>query len=72
MVLKKLKPGMTVWMVKPATGLSIFNGRWETWSINIIEIDVINEKVFASWNGNKPEWYYKHSWSKWRLKRPED
>ena len=29
MVLKKLKPGMTVYKVKKAAGLATFNGKWQ-------------------------------------------
>lgn len=43
MVLKKLKPEMTVYDVRPSTGLSVFNGRWSIWSIVIKEIDI--EKI---------------------------
>lgn len=72
MILKKLKPEMVVYDVRKSTGLSVFNSRWSTWSVRIIEIDEENEKVFASWNGNPPEWYHKYTWSKWRLKKPEN
>lgn len=71
MVINKLKPEMVVYDVKRATGRNIWNGKWRTWTVKIIEIDAENEKVYASWNSNKPEWYMKHIWSKWRIKRPE-
>lgn len=70
MVLKKLKPGMTVYRVKKATGLSRFNGKWQTWSMYIKEVDEENESVLASGCG-KEMWHYKSEWSKWRLNRPE-
>ena len=72
MVLKKLKQGMTVYDVKPTTGLQIFNGKWNVYPVLIKEIDKENNKVFASWNYNKPEWYYEAIWNKWRLKQPVD
>lgn len=71
MVISKLKPGMIVYRVKKATGLSRFNGKWETWSMYIEEVDVENERVLASGYGGE-SWYYKSEWSKWRLKRPEN
>lgn len=70
MVLKKLKPGMTVYDVRKTTGLAAFNGEWSTWSVHIIEVDAENSRVYASWNGNKPEWYHERTWSRWRLKKP--
>lgn len=71
MVLKKLKPGMIVYRVKSATGLSRFNGKWQTWSMYIKEIDEETEQVLASGYAGE-RWYPKHEWSKWRMKRPED
>ena len=70
MVLKKLKPGMTVYRVKKATGLAIYNGKWQTWSMHIKEINEEKEEVLANGYGGE-RWYSKHEWSKWRLKRPE-
>ena len=71
MVLKKLKPGMIVYDVRKTTRLQSFNSKWSTYTVKIIEIDEENNRVLASWNGNKQEWYYKHSWSKWKLKIPK-
>ena len=62
-MLKKMSPGMTVFDVKKATG--------SVWPVKIKEIDLENERVFASWNGNEPEWFARKVWSKWRLKRPQ-
>jgi len=69
-VLKKLMPGMAVYSVRKATGLSMFNGKWEWWLVRIVKVDIENERVFAHWNGNPPQWYGRKTWSKWRLKRP--
>jgi hypothetical protein len=71
MVISKLKPGMKVYEVKRATGFNVFNSKWQTWTIIIEEVDAENEKVKASWNSNRSEWFYKNQWSKWRLKIPE-
>jgi len=72
MVLDKLKPGMAVFEVKRATGMDTFHGKWKIWPVYIKEIDTVNGKVFASWNGNNPDWHNERRWSKWRLKRPEN
>lgn len=71
MVIKKLSPGMVVYDVRRSTGKQVFNGKWQTWEVRIIEVNSENEQVFASWNSNAPRWYRKASWSKWRSKRPE-
>lgn len=71
MVLKKLKPGMTVYRVKKSTGLSKFNGKWETWEMNIKEIDEENERILAYGYAGE-QWWHKNEWSKWRLKQPEN
>lgn len=71
MILKKLKPGMTVYKIKRATGLSSFNGKWQTWNMYIKEINEEKEEVLASGYGGE-YWYPKQEWSKWRLKKPND
>ena len=69
MVISKLKPGMTVYRVKKATGLSKFNGKWDVWYMYIKEVDEENERVLAYGYGGEM-WHYKSEWSKWRLKPP--
>lgn len=71
MILRKLKPGMTVYRVKKSVGLSKFNGMCEIWEMSIKEIDEENERVLAYGYGGE-QWWYKNEWSKWRLKRPEN
>lgn len=62
---------MTVYRVKASTGLSRFNGKWQTWTMWIKEINEETEQVLASGYAGE-QWYSKHEWAKWRLKRPED
>lgn len=71
MTLNKLKPGMTVYRVRKAIGLSRFNCTWEVWDMHIKEIDAENERVLADgYDGER--WHYKPEWSKWRIKHPEE
>lgn len=72
MVIGKLKPGMTVYDVRPAKGLQRLSHKWVDWPVKIIEVDYANKKVFASWNYNKPEWYGEYIWKKWRLRLPKE
>lgn len=71
MVLNKLKVGMTVYDVRPTTGLNRFNWRWNTYPVHIKEINQEEEMVYASWNGNASQWFLKRTWSKWRLNIPK-
>ena len=71
MTLNKLKPGMTVYRVKKSIGLSKFNGKWETWPMDIKEVDEENERVLACGYCGE-QWWYRNEWSKWRLKVPEN
>lgn len=71
MTLKKLKPGMTVYEVNRATGLSkVLGQKWTASTIHIKEIDEENERVLAYGYG-QVRWWHKNEWSKWRLKGPE-
>jgi hypothetical protein len=70
MILTKLKPGMTVYEVRQATGVQRFNGPHLVYPVIIREIDAENERIKANWNMNPAEWFHKNRWSKWRLKHP--
>ena len=72
MVINKLKAGMTVYDVKKSTGLHSFNGKYQWWTIRVIEVDLENNKVFASWNCNTAKWYPERVWKKWRLNYPKE
>ena len=72
MTLKKLKPGMEVYVresntrLERAAGMGMYT--WE--SFHIADVDAENELVLASGHGGE-RWYHKNEWSKWRLNRPE-
>lgn len=70
MVLKRLKPGMTVYQVKRATGYAAISRKWSIWPVYVKEVDEEKGRVLASWNGNKPQWFGEKNWSKWRTKTP--
>jgi len=40
------------------------------WEVRIVSVDLENNRVEASWNGNRPQWRYESSWKKWRKVRP--
>jgi len=72
MVINKLKPGMTVYDIRKSTGLHRFNGKHQSWTIKIIEINFENNQVYASWNCNPAKWYREKEWKKWRLSIPKE
>ena len=74
MTLKKMKPGIEVYVKIPtsrlerAAGMGMFS--WG--SIQIITINEKQETVYASRGApDKGRWYNKSEWSKWRLDRPK-
>lgn len=70
--IKKMQPGQTLFEVKRNTGLSSFCGKYSTWPITIVEVNVEKNYVIASFNGNVPCKYYEPAFKKWRVNRPKD
>lgn len=67
--IEKLQPGMIVYdLHKHKMGNTVVM-TWSVWKVEIIEVDVPNLKVVASWNGNPPQNYYGSSF-KWRKNKP--
>ncbi len=70
MKIEKLAQGLTVYDVGRQ---KMGNTNMTTvcvWRVRIHSIDSEKEQVTASWNGNKPQVFFKNTWSKWRLKEP--
>src|SRR5687768_5238589 len=68
MKLEHCKPDMTVWEV---TSQMMGNTTMRTlalYSLRIKEVDLEKRRVFASWNGNEPRWYYKITG--WKKEKP--
>jgi hypothetical protein len=70
MKIENLKPGMTVWEVGRYKVGNTTLRSVGAWSVFIVSVDEPAGKVLARWNGNEIRPYFKHTWSKWRLKRP--
>ncbi len=67
----KIKPGMILYDVrKSATQFS--RCKWDVWSVRVIEVDQEKRRVFASWNGNAPNWIYERQATKYRAKNPNE
>ena len=57
MKFEKIKPGMTLYDVRPVTGIRVFqDGKWEWWPVLVKEVDAENRRIYASWNHNAPRW----------------
>lgn len=67
----KIKPGMILYDVrKSATRFS--RCKWDVWSVRVIEVDQEKRRVFASWNGNQPQWIYERAVTKYRANNPNE
>lgn len=69
-VLSKLKPGMIVYSVQRQRMGNTTMSRGCLFNVEIISVDHEDESVVASWNSNKPQRFFKNSWSKWKIKKP--
>lgn len=70
MQIKNLLPGMKVYECRKNTMGNTTIKSYGTYVITIKEVDVENEIVVASWNGNPPRTFNKRSWSKWTKDEP--
>lgn len=67
---EKITAGMTLYDVRKARGWSRW--KWDTWPVKVIEVDLKNRRVLASWNHNNPEWMNERRVTKYRAKRPKE
>jgi len=47
------------------------NYKWDYFPIKIIEVDVVNRNVLASWNCNPSKWYPEQKITKYRANLPK-
>ena len=70
MDIEKFKPGMRVFALHR---YRMGNTKLKTvavYDVLVKEVDLIEQSVVASVNGNPPSTYYHKRWSKWKLNRP--
>lgn len=65
----KLKPGQTVWSVESRRMGNTMMREKAIFAVRIIEVH--EQSVIASWNGNKPGTFGLKSIQKWRVNKPE-
>lgn len=63
MKIEKLKPGMVVHLHGTTRS---FTKEKCSWPVHIMEVDLTNRRVLASWNYNTSKWYSEYNASKWR------
>lgn len=68
---EKIQPGMNLYDVRKSTD-PFRRGKWDVWPVRVIEVDKERRRVFASWNGNQPQWMYERAVTKYRAKNPND
>lgn len=62
---EKIQSGMILYDVrKSATQFS--RRKWDVWPVLVYEVDQEKRRVFASWNGNQPQWMYERQATKYR------
>jgi hypothetical protein len=69
--INRLKPDQIVYEVRRQQMGRVKISYGALYALKIIEVDIDNQKVFASWNGNPPQWYSERSFKKWRVNKPK-
>lgn len=68
--INKMKVGQEVFNTQRCRAGNTTIFKTVVFSIKIVEINLLKNQVFASWNSNPPRWYCKREFSKWKLKKP--
>lgn len=67
--IKNLKPGLRVWSVQTVRSTVIGLSRKALYPVDIVEVH--NNHVIASWNGNSPKRFNERNVKKWRVNNPK-
>jgi hypothetical protein len=66
----RLKAGQIVWDLQRNTAGNTTMKRDDLYEVKIIKVNLEENHVIASWNGNKPRRYNEREIKKWRVKEP--
>lgn len=69
--IKNIKPGQTLYDVSRETEPFGSKAKYRWWPVYVKEVNVEEEYIIASWNGNPEQKMRKHSYSKLRLSLPK-
>lgn len=70
MKLEKLTPGQIVYSAERGRMGNTTEYTVRLYRVKIISINLANQSVEASWNGNPPQKFYRGTWKKWRVEEP--
>lgn len=68
---EKIKPGMILYDVRKSF-IRIGGHKWDVWPVLVYEVDQERRRVFASWNGNQPQWMSEMVVTKYLTNNPND
>lgn len=68
---EKIEEGMTLYDVHSTRMGNTTIREQGLWRVRVIAVDTEKRKVLASWNGNKPRWYFEGQITKFRKNPPE-
>lgn len=68
--IKKLQPGQVVWEIRRHRAGNTMVRTQPLYSLNIVEVDLADGRVFASWNSNPPKWYRERDIKSWQAEKP--
>lgn len=69
--LDRIKPGQTLYDVKRNSGIEAFRGKYSVWQVQVLEVNLEDRFIIASWNTNPPRKMSEQSVSKLRTKHPK-
>jgi hypothetical protein len=72
MKIEKLKVGDTIYDVRPSSDRFRRWGKWSTWQVKVLEINLEKRELLVSWNTNKPKWVSERRWKKYRYSQPKN
>jgi hypothetical protein len=70
MKIEKLKPEQVVYSVERRKMGNTTMSTVCVYHVKIIEVNLLNGYVIASWNGNRAQKFYGRDFKKWREKKP--
>lgn len=72
MKIEKLKVGDIIYDVRKSSDLLRRWGKWSTWQVRVLEINLEKRELLVSWNSNSPQWINERRWKKYRYSKPKD
>lgn len=71
MKIENMQEGQTLWTVRRHKAGNTMMTTVSVYPVTIVEVDLVERRVTASWNGNPARSYREADAMKWRKKKPE-